>query len=63
MDAYRDQFGGERICGFHGVTAGGYMTIRGYRAAKTRPLSYRAICDQFLGEELQRLHTEYCGVY
>lgn len=63
VDAYRDQFGVERICRVLGVTAGGFMTSRGYRAAKTRPLSNRAIRHQVPGDELQRLHAENYGVY
>ena len=39
------------------------MTSRGYRAAKTRPLSHRAIRDQVLGDEMERLHAENYGVY
>ena len=63
VDAYRGQFGVERICRVLGVTVGGFMTSRGYRAAKTRPLSQRAIRDEVLGDELQRLHGENYGVY
>ena len=39
------------------------MTSRGYRAAKSRPMSHRAIRDQVLGDEMERLHTENFGVY
>lgn len=45
VDAYRDQFGVERICRVVGVTAGP-MTSRGYRAATSRPMSDRAVRDQ-----------------
>ena len=59
----RDQFGGERICRVLGVTAGGFMTSRVYRAARTHPMSHRAIRDQVLGEEIERLHADNYGVY
>lgn len=63
VDAYRDQFGVEFICRVLGNTAGGFMTSRGYRAAKTREPSSRAIRDQVLGDEIERLHAENFGVY
>jgi transposase InsO family protein len=63
VDAYRDQFGVELICRVLGNTAGGFMTSRGYRAAKTREPSSRAIRDQVLGDEMERLHAENYGGY
>ena len=39
------------------------MTSRGYRAAKSQPMSHRAVRDQVLGDELERLHGENFGVY
>lgn len=63
VDAYRDQFGVELICRVLGNTVGGFMTSRGYRAAQSRPLSHRAIRDQVLGDEIERLHAENYGVY
>ena len=39
------------------------MTSHGYRAAKSRPLSNRAIRGQVLGDELERLHGENFGFY
>lgn len=63
VDAYRNQFGVELICRVLGNTAGGFITSRGYRAAKTRPMSHRAIRDRVLGDELERLHRENFGVY
>jgi len=39
------------------------MTSRGYRAAKARPMSDRAIRDRLLGDEIERLHAENYGVY
>ena len=63
VDAYRDQFGAWLICRVLANTAGGFMTSRGYRAAKSRPMSNRAIHDQVLGDEMERLHAENYGVY
>jgi hypothetical protein len=39
------------------------MTSRGYRAAKNRPLSDRAVRDQVLGDDIERLHAANFGVY
>lgn len=63
VDAFRDRFGVERICRVLGATAGGFLTSRGYRAAKTRPASDRALRDVLLGEEITRLHAANYGVY
>ena len=63
VDAYRDQFGVERICRVLARTEGGFLTSRGYRPAKSRPMSNRAIRDQVLGDELERLHADNYGVY
>ena len=62
VDAFRDQFGVELIYRVLATTAGGFMTSRGYRAAKTHPLSHRAIRDQVHGDEMERLHAENYGV-
>lgn len=63
VDTFRDRFGVEAICRTLGATEGGFMTARGYRAAKTRPLSARALSDQLLGSEMVRLHAENYSVY
>lgn len=63
IDMFRDDFGVERICRVLGDTAGGFMTSRGYRAAKTRPLSDRAVRDELLGQEISRVHAENYSVY
>lgn len=49
IEAYRDQFGVEPICAALAETDGGFITARGYRAAKTRPASTRMLRDQELG--------------
>jgi putative transposase len=45
VDTYRGQFGVELICRVLGNTEGGFMTSRGYRAAKSRLVSDRVIRD------------------
>ena len=63
VDSYRDQFGVELMCGVLANKAGGSMTSRGYRAAKSRLVSNRAVRDQVLGDEVERLQAENYGVY
>lgn len=59
----RDRVGVEASCRTLGATDCGFLTPRGYRAAKTRPPSARAIRDDVLGAEIARLHAENYGVY
>lgn len=47
----------------HEHTIGGFITPRGYRAAKSRPASARSIRDQFLVEELKKIHAKNDSVY
>lgn len=63
IDMYRDRFGVELICRALSATAGGFITSRGYRAAKARPKSDRAIRDEILTREIHQLHGENYGVY
>ena len=63
VDVYRDQFGVELTCRALANTAAGFITSRGYRAAKSRPMSDRAVRDQVLGDEMERLHAESYGGY
>ncbi len=58
VDTFKDRFGVEAICRTLRATECGFLTARGYRAAKTRPLS-----DELLGSEMIRLHAENYGVY
>jgi len=60
---YRNHFGVEQICRVLARTEGGFMTSRGYRAAKNRPLSDCAVRDQVLGDDIERLHAANFGVY
>lgn len=64
IDPYRDRFGVEAICRVLGATECGFITSRGYRAAKTRPPpSARSLRDQLLIGELSRIHKENYSVY
>ena len=42
---------------------GGFLTSRGYRAAKTRPACARTRRDEVLVEEIKRIHAENYSVY
>ena len=57
IDEHKDQFGVEPICRALRATDCGFITSRGYRAAKQRPASARALRDEILTEELQRIHA------
>ena len=63
IDLYRDQFGVEPICQTLRATAGGFITSRGYRAAKTRPKSDRQIRDEQLVPVIAEVHASNYGVY
>ena len=52
---YRDQFGVELICRNLAATEGGFITSRGYRAAKTRPAC--DLRDEALIPEIRRVHA------
>ncbi|MCG5432752.1 IS3 family transposase [Mycobacterium sp. MYCO198283] len=65
IDAHRDQFGVELICGVLRAAFTGFLTFRGDRAAKARPPSDRAIGDELLIADLRIVHEEkfsVCGV-
>ena len=63
IDVFKDQFGVEPICAALGGTERGFITARGYRAAKTRPASARRLRDDLLTGELMRIHAENYSVY
>ena len=63
IDRHRDRFGVEFICRTLGAAVRGFVTSRGYRAAKKRPASARAIRDEVLLGEIRRIHAENYGVY
>ncbi len=57
-----DQFGVLSLCRVLRPAVQGFLTSRGYRAAKTRTPSARALRDALLVPEVARLHAENCGV-
>ncbi|KJL26525.1 hypothetical protein RN51_00167 [Microbacterium oxydans] len=63
IDMYCDQFGVELICRTLGATEGGFLTSRGYRAARTRPACDRRLRDAELISVITRLHADNYGVY
>ena len=63
IDTYRDHFGVERICRVLDATEGGFITSRGYRAAKTRVRSARELKDDLLIGEIQRIYAQNYSVY
>jgi len=63
IDEHKDQFGVEAICRVLRPAVRGFITSRGYRAAKTRPPSARTLKDELLVPEIARMHAENYGVY
>ncbi len=63
IDEHRDQFGVEFLCRVLRDTVPGFLTSRGYRAAKARVPSARQLRDELLVPEIRRLHEENYGVY
>ncbi len=63
IDAYRDRFGVEAICRTVKETECGFITSRGYRAAKTRAPSARSLSDALLIPELVRVYEDNVSVY
>lgn len=63
IDVMRDRFGVELVCRTMRAAEVGFVTARGYRAAKSRPASARALSDQLIGGEIVRLYAENYGVY
>lgn len=63
IDVMKDRFGVELVCRTMRAAEVGFVTAHGYRAAKSRPASARALSDQLIGGEIARLHAENYGVY
>ncbi|RDH75925.1 IS3 family transposase [Mycolicibacterium moriokaense] len=63
IDAHRDQFWVELICGVLRAAIPGFLTSRGYRAARTRPPSDREIRDEQLIADLATVHRDNYSVY
>jgi putative transposase len=62
-NAHRDQFGVELICRVLRAAIPGFLTSRGYRAARTRPPSDREIRDEQLIADLREVHRNNYSVY
>jgi len=63
IDTYRVRFGVEPICRTLKATQCGFITARGYRVAKTRPVSARMVRDNALLGEIRRVYTADYSVY
>ncbi len=63
IDMHREKFGAEAIYRILGATECGFITSRGYRAAKTRPTSARDLRDATSLTVIARIHQESYGVY
>lgn len=63
IDTFRDRFGVELICRTLRATARGFITSRGYRAAKSRQPAARTLRDAKLVAEVKRVHAANYGVY
>ena len=63
IDTHRDQFGVELICRVLRAAITGFLTSRGYRAAKTRPASDREIRDEQLIADLRTVHEKNYSCY
>jgi len=63
IDQMRDRFGVELLCRVLRPAVRGFLSARGYRAAKARMPSVRQLRDELLVPEVARLHAENYGVY
>lgn len=63
IDEYRDRFGVEFLCRALRTAVRGFLTSRGYRAAKQRTSSARQLRDELIVPEIQQLHARHYGVY
>lgn len=64
IDEHKDRFGVEPICRTLAAhLEGGFITFRGYRAAKARPASARSVRDQQLTQVVGEVHARSYSVY
>lgn len=64
IDTFKDRFGVEPICRVLAAhLEGGFITSRGYRAAKARPASNRSIRDEQLIPVLREVHARNYSAY
>ncbi|AKV57967.1 transposase [Corynebacterium riegelii] len=64
IDNYREHFSVEFICKtLNTHRSGGFLSSRGYRMAKARGVSARALRDAVLIERVKQIHQDNYGVY
>ena len=63
IDSHRDQFRVELVWRVLRAAIPGFLTSRGYRAARTRPPSDREIRDEQLIADLREVHRQNFSVY
>ena len=63
IDTYRDRFGVEFLCRTLRAAVRGFITSRGYRAAKARTPSARQLRDELFIPEIRLLHQQNYSVY
>ena len=63
IDEHRDRFGVEFLCRTLRAAVRGFITSRGYRAAKRRVPSARQLRDEILVPEIKRIHKKNYSVY
>lgn len=63
IDQMRDRFGVELLCRVLRPAVRGFLSARGYRAARARMPSVRQLREELLVPEVARLHAENYGVY
>lgn len=63
IEMHRDRFGVELICRVLRPAVRGFVSSRGYRAAKARVPSARQLREELLVPEVARLHAENYSVY
>jgi len=63
IDQMKGRFGVELLCRVLRPAVRGFLSARGYRAAKARLPSVRHLRDELLVPEIARLHAENYGVY
>ena len=63
IDTYRDQYGVELVCRVLRAAIPGFLTSRGYSAARTRPPSDREIRDEQVIADLHTVHRQNFSVY
>ena len=63
VDEHKDRFGVEPVCRVLAGAPGGFLSVSGYYAAKTRLPSARAVRDAELAEQITSVHAANYGVY